>query len=245
MAFDYADESDYGAPGRPAGYPIPVGGEDADEVDRGGLPGELRRRRRQAHAHRRPGQPAPLRDLEHRGACPRARRPARGGPARGRSSSSTRTSAGPTTWTSADAAGLAILPGLVRYDEAFGASPIRHAFRVTTEDTNGYVYPASHEAGNTRRRPADGDPSPSEGVEGHLRVPGVRPADLPGDEDLRPHRGRQRDRHVRPGGLRHPLGQRGPQPGVRRPRRERLRGDPARLEAGRRPRRPRRRGSTR
>ena len=33
-------------------------------------------------------------------------------------------------WTSADAAGLAILPGLVRYDEAV-RGPIRHAFRVT------------------------------------------------------------------------------------------------------------------
>jgi hypothetical protein len=55
----------------------------------------------------------------------------------------------PETWTSADAAGLAILPGLVRYDEAFGTEPIRHAFRVTVSDTNGYVYPASHEAGDT------------------------------------------------------------------------------------------------
>jgi hypothetical protein len=52
----------------------------------------------------------------------------------------------PEGWTSADAAGLAILPGLVRYDEAFGAGPIRHAFRVTTDFTNGYVFPASHDA---------------------------------------------------------------------------------------------------
>jgi hypothetical protein len=54
----------------------------------------------------------------------------------------------PDTWTSADAAGLAILPGLVRHDEAFGSSPIRHAFRLTVDDSNGYVYPASHEAGS-------------------------------------------------------------------------------------------------
>jgi hypothetical protein len=53
----------------------------------------------------------------------------------------------PETWTSADAAGLAILPGLVRYDEAYGSEPIRHAFRFTSRDSNGYVYPASHEAG--------------------------------------------------------------------------------------------------
>jgi hypothetical protein len=57
----------------------------------------------------------------------------------------------PNGWTSADAAGLAILPGLVRYDEAFGPDPdeIDHAFRFTVRATNGYVYPASHEAGST------------------------------------------------------------------------------------------------
>ena len=55
----------------------------------------------------------------------------------------------PDGWTSADAAGLAILPGLVRYDEAFGTAEIQHAFRVTVRATNGYVYPASHRAGST------------------------------------------------------------------------------------------------
>jgi hypothetical protein len=55
----------------------------------------------------------------------------------------------PDTWTSADAAGLAILPGLVRYDEVFGPDEIDHAFRFTVQNSNGYVYPASHEAGTT------------------------------------------------------------------------------------------------
>src|SRR5438477_9127998 len=57
----------------------------------------------------------------------------------------------PDGWTSADAAGLAILPGLVRYDEAWNAAvtDIGHAFRVTVRATNGYVYPASHRAGST------------------------------------------------------------------------------------------------
>lgn len=57
----------------------------------------------------------------------------------------------PEDWTSADAAGLAILPGLVRYDEADTANPdeIRHAFRVTVRSSNGHVYPASHSAGST------------------------------------------------------------------------------------------------
>ena len=56
----------------------------------------------------------------------------------------------PDGWTSADAAGLAILPGLVRYDETYDPTitEIRHAFRVTVRATNGYVYPASHRAGS-------------------------------------------------------------------------------------------------
>ncbi len=53
----------------------------------------------------------------------------------------------PDGWTSADAAGLAVLPGLMRYDEVYGTDEIRHAFRVTVRATNGYVYPASHRAG--------------------------------------------------------------------------------------------------
>jgi len=57
----------------------------------------------------------------------------------------------PEGWTSADAAGLAILPGLVRYDEAYDPSvtQIQHAFRLTVRATNGHVYPASHSAGST------------------------------------------------------------------------------------------------
>ncbi|GAB3384026.1 hypothetical protein GCM10027432_14860 [Lysobacter fragariae] len=57
----------------------------------------------------------------------------------------------PEGWTSADAAGLAIFPGLVRYDEAGNAAvaEIRHALRVTVRSTNGHVYPASHTAGST------------------------------------------------------------------------------------------------
>jgi len=55
----------------------------------------------------------------------------------------------PDGWTSADAAGLAILAGLVRYDEVYGGDEIAHAFRVTVRSTNGYFYPASHRAGST------------------------------------------------------------------------------------------------
>jgi hypothetical protein len=41
----------------------------------------------------------------------------------------------------------------VRYDEVAAATPIRHAFRVTTRATNGYVWPASHRAGSTAAAP--------------------------------------------------------------------------------------------
>jgi hypothetical protein len=50
----------------------------------------------------------------------------------------------PAGWTSADAAGLPILPGLVRYDEV-AAGEIRHAIRFTSDSTRrAYVWPARH-----------------------------------------------------------------------------------------------------
>jgi hypothetical protein len=49
----------------------------------------------------------------------------------------------PEAWTSADAAGLPILPGLVRYDEIV-AGEINHALRFTAEETAGYIWPARH-----------------------------------------------------------------------------------------------------
>jgi hypothetical protein len=55
----------------------------------------------------------------------------------------------PEGWTSADAAGLPIFPGLVRYDEA-AAGQIEHAIRVTFDSTrDAYVHPAVHCAGDT------------------------------------------------------------------------------------------------
>ena len=55
----------------------------------------------------------------------------------------------PEGWTSADAAGLPIFPGLVRYDEAAGGR-LDHAIRVTFESTrDAWVHPASHCAGDT------------------------------------------------------------------------------------------------
>ena len=141
----YGSESDIGAPGRPPGYPIPVearttpgyveGGQPAS-MDPGGdrhlllvdrdnrLLYELYRARWNAGASRWEAESGAVFDM-------------------------TRNDRRPDGWTSADAAGLAILPGLARYDEVMGTEPIRHALRVTVRATNGYVWPASHRAGNS------------------------------------------------------------------------------------------------
>jgi hypothetical protein len=53
----------------------------------------------------------------------------------------------PDGWTSADAAGLPIYPGLVRYDEV-AAGAINHALRFTVPKTRSlHIYPARHDAG--------------------------------------------------------------------------------------------------
>ena len=141
-----ADQSDSGAPGHPPGYPIPSQAETQAKWIEGGTPGggtsqdyhmlivdtdnRLLYELYQAHwnvDHWEAGSGA-IFQLDSD-----ARRP--------------------DTWTSADAAGLAILPGLVRYDEAFGSGPILHAFRFTVRDSNGYVYPASHVAGSNTAAP--------------------------------------------------------------------------------------------
>jgi hypothetical protein len=148
LTFDYADESDAGAPGAPAGYPIPPAAITQSNYVEGGLPGggpdgdrhvlmidrdrwllfETFATQWNAGSGRWAAGSGAVFDLSTN-----ARRP--------------------DTWTSADAAGLAIFPGLVRYDEAFGAGEIRHAFRFTTRGTNGYVWPASHRAGSAAGAP--------------------------------------------------------------------------------------------
>jgi hypothetical protein len=140
----YGDESDEGAPGRPPGYPIPPdaqtqpnyiegavpgGGTEGDRhlliVDRdNGLLYETAATRWNAALNRWEANCGAIFNLD-------------------------RNDRRPETWTSADAAGLAIFPGLVRYEEAYGAAEIAHAFRVTVRATNGYVWPASHRAGST------------------------------------------------------------------------------------------------
>jgi len=71
----------------------------------------------------------------------------------------------PAGWTSADAAGLPILPGLARYDEV-AAGSIDHALRFTAPRTRrAYVYPARHYASDST------DPSlPPMGVRVRLKA---------------------------------------------------------------------------
>jgi hypothetical protein len=55
----------------------------------------------------------------------------------------------PEGWTSADAAGLPILPGLARYGEV-ASGTIHHALRFTvSESQRGYIHPATHLASDS------------------------------------------------------------------------------------------------
>jgi len=57
----------------------------------------------------------------------------------------------PVNFTSADAAGLPILPGLVRYDEVVEQGAIEHALRFTVKKTQkAYIHPARHAASRSR-----------------------------------------------------------------------------------------------
>ena len=144
VTFDYDDESDAGAPGRPPGYPIPEQAKTEQKWIEGGLAGNDPNADGDRHmllVDRDSRILYELYALHWTG----SRWEAGSGAIFPLDSNARR----PEEWTSADAAGLAILPGLVRYDEAFGSEPIRHAFRFTVRSTNGYVFPASHRAGST------------------------------------------------------------------------------------------------
>lgn len=144
VTFDYADESDAGAPGRLSGYPIPEEAKTAPGWIEGGLPGNDANADGDRHMLIVDRDNRILFEL-YAARFAGGRWEAGSGAVFSIDSNARR----PDGWTSADAAGLAILPGLVRYDEAYGSIPIRHAFRVTVRATNGYVFPASHKAGST------------------------------------------------------------------------------------------------
>ena len=72
----------------------------------------------------------------------------------------------PEGWTSTDAAGLPIFPGLVRYDEVFEQREIRHALRFTVKRSRrGYVASGASSCGSRRRSRSapDGNARPFEG----------------------------------------------------------------------------------
>ena len=57
----------------------------------------------------------------------------------------------PEGWTSADAAGLPIFPGLIRYDEVMEQKEIHHALRFTCKKTqHAFIYPARHRASRNK-----------------------------------------------------------------------------------------------
>jgi hypothetical protein len=57
----------------------------------------------------------------------------------------------PIGWTSADAAGLPVMAGLVRYDEIVEQGKLTHALRFTAPHTRrGFLYPASHFASSSQ-----------------------------------------------------------------------------------------------
>ncbi|MDQ6800980.1 MAG: hypothetical protein M3041_09105 [Acidobacteriota bacterium] len=143
VVFDYDDESDPGAPGRPPGYPIPEQAKSEQRWIEGGLAGNDPRADGDRHmliVDRDNRILYELYALRWTG-----RWEAGSGAVFPLDSNTQR----PDGWTSADAAGLEILPGLVRYDEVFGSAPIRHGFRFTVRSSNGYVFPGSHRAGST------------------------------------------------------------------------------------------------
>ena len=149
VTFDYDDESDHGAPGQPLGYPIPKEARKQTRWIEGGIKGGgSDGDRHMLIVDRDNNRLYELYALQFKKKKWRA--------GSGAIYDLTTNDRRPDGWTSADAAGLAILPGLVRYDEANSTQPIRHAFRMTTRSTNGYVFPASHEAGDTAGAPPMG-----------------------------------------------------------------------------------------
>jgi hypothetical protein len=140
----YGDESDEGARGRPLGYPIPDQAKTQADYIEGAAPGGGLNGDRHLLIVDKDNWL-----LYETGATYWNAAAARWEANCGAIFDLTRNDRRPETWTSADAAGLAIFPGLVRYEEASGTAEITHAFRVTVRSTNGYVWPASHRAGST------------------------------------------------------------------------------------------------
>ncbi len=146
----YGNQSDQGAPGRPPGYPIPVAARTQPNFIEGAAPGGGNSGDRHLLIVDRD------RWLLYETWATRNAGASRWEAGSGAVFDLAANTRRPDGWTSADAAGLAIFPGLVRRDEVDASGPITHAFRVTTRATNGYVWPASHQAGGTSGAPPMG-----------------------------------------------------------------------------------------
>lgn len=147
----YGSQSDAGAPGRPSGFPIPdIARTQPNSIEGGIAGGGASGDRHLLVIDRARG--LLFETWATRWNAAQSRWEAGSGAVFDLSNSNRR----PDGWTSADAAGLAIFPGLVRHDEIVAAGPITHALRVTTRGTNGSVWPASHVAGSTGGAPPMG-----------------------------------------------------------------------------------------
>jgi hypothetical protein len=147
----YGSESDAGAPGRPEGYPIPeIAREEAGWIEGGVAGGGGSGDRHLLVVDRERRLLFELWATVWNGS--EERWEAGSGAVFDLDTNDRR----PEGWTSADAAGLAVLPGLVKVHEVQSGEPIRHAFRVTVRATNGYVWPASHAAGSNQDAPPMG-----------------------------------------------------------------------------------------
>lgn len=147
----YGSESDPGAPGRPAGYPIPDVARTLPNYIEGGVAGGGSSGDRHLIVIDR-GRGLLFETWATHWNSSRNRWEAGSGATFDLASNARRTDG----WTSADAAGLAIFPGLVRHDEVASPHAITHAYRVTTRATNGSVWPACHAAGSTAGAPPMG-----------------------------------------------------------------------------------------
>ena len=144
VAFDYPD-SDAGAPGRPAGYPIPPEAKTNTKWIEGGYAGNAGAGG-DKHMLIVDRDNRLLFELWNTRCVPAGSAACTWEAGSGAAWSLDTNARRAFGWTSGDAAGLAILPGLVRWSEVYSGSPVRHAFRVTIRGVNGFVFPASHEA---------------------------------------------------------------------------------------------------
>lgn len=134
VSFSNTAESDRGAPGRPAGYPIPVEAQsDPRYIENlGRSDGDL-------HMLMFCMETGLVYELSYV-SWDGTQWNARYGAVFDVNSNYRR----PEGWTSTDAAGLCVLSGLIRPDEVYGSDSIRHAFRCSFHKINNHVWPASH-----------------------------------------------------------------------------------------------------